>query len=115
MRFVVGCRRKAASKVTSLIQLLHAAASSQDRVRFVFGYRGHDEPEVFSLAQLLPARCVMLAAHTAALISILLLVMCSASQVSVYIAMSHVSAVLPDAAVILQCAYALFSKSAHVN
>lgn len=27
-----------------------------DRVRFVFGYRGHDEPEVFGLAQLLPAR-----------------------------------------------------------
>jgi hypothetical protein len=29
----------------------------QDRVRFVFGYRGHASPEVFSLDQLLPARC----------------------------------------------------------
>jgi hypothetical protein len=31
----------------------------QDRVRFVFGYRGHASPEVFSLDQLLPARCAL--------------------------------------------------------
>lgn len=28
----------------------------QDTVRFVFGHRGHNDPEVYSLEQLLPAR-----------------------------------------------------------
>lgn len=36
--------------------LLHAHL--QDTVRFVFGHRGHDDPEVYSIEQLLPARCV---------------------------------------------------------
>lgn len=35
--------------------LLHAHL--QDTVRFVFGHRGHNDPEVYSIEQLLPARC----------------------------------------------------------
>jgi hypothetical protein len=37
------------------------AACVQDSVRFVFGHRGHNDPEVWGLEQLLPARWALTA------------------------------------------------------
>lgn len=48
----------------------------QDEVRFVFGHRGHTDPEIYSLEQLLPARWVLSTAGWYKMLACRAVIMC---------------------------------------